>query len=95
MKKKLFLATVGLSIALLSAGIGAYAATKMTLIVNGKTVAADIKLINNAPYLPLSALSGSLKGVTIKYDANTGIIKIDEPNTASAVKLTWNWNDEE
>jgi hypothetical protein len=79
MKRKVALSLLVFICFLSSVGIGAYAAVKHSLMINGKKVTADIKVINGTPYIPLSALTKNLKSVTIKYDAKAGTIKVDEP----------------
>lgn len=83
MTKKIALSLLAFVCILASVGIGAYAAVKYSLAINGKSVKADIKVINGTPYIPLTALSNNLKNVTIKYDAKKGTIKIDEKKPAT------------
>ncbi|MFC5401319.1 DUF4352 domain-containing protein [Cohnella soli] len=83
MKKKLLIASTVMALVVASFSLGAYAAVKYSLVINGKSVKADIKVINGTPYIPITALSGNLKGVTTKVDSKTGIIKIDEPKPAT------------
>jgi hypothetical protein len=82
MKRKAALSLLVFICILSSVSIGAYAAIKQSLIINGKKVTADIKVISGTPYIPLTALTKNLKNVTIKYDAKAGTIKIDEPKPA-------------
>ncbi len=82
MKRKAALSLLVFICILSSVGIGAYAAVKQSLIINGKKVTADIKVISGTPYIPLTALTKNFKNVTIKYDAKAGTIKIDEPKPA-------------
>ncbi|RED52889.1 hypothetical protein [Cohnella lupini] len=79
MKSKLGLIVLVLFVVSFSIGFGAYAAVKYSLVINGKTVKADIKVINGATYIPVSALAANLKGIKTKVDTKTGIIRIDEP----------------
>ncbi|RUS48386.1 DUF4352 domain-containing protein [Cohnella sp. AR92] len=75
MKKKVLIMLVIGSLMLLSAGIGAYAASKMTLIVNGKVASAEPKVINGTTYVPLRA-AAELLNATVGYDKGTNTVTI-------------------
>ncbi|TVX97721.1 hypothetical protein [Cohnella terricola] len=77
MKKKLLLTTLAIVVLLSSFSLGAYAAVKYSLSVNGKATKVDIKIINGKPYLPLESLDG-LKGIKVSHDSKKGTIKIDD-----------------
>jgi hypothetical protein len=75
MKKK-FLISLGLvSLMLFSMAFGAFAAAKITLIVNGKTANADVKIIDGSSYVPLRAVS-QLLGADVNWDGTTKTITI-------------------
>jgi hypothetical protein len=74
-KKKMALSLLALAVVFASFALGAYAAVKYSLSVNGKQVKAEVKVINGATYIPLSALSG-LENITIQRDAKKGTIAI-------------------
>ncbi|NBD25566.1 peptidylprolyl isomerase [Paenibacillus glycinis] len=59
----------------LAAGAGAYAATKMTLIVNGKPSSAVPVSIKNVTYVPLRAAAEML-GANVNYDAASNSVTI-------------------
>lgn len=67
-KKKMALSLLALVVVFASFALGAYAAVKYSLSVNGKQVKTEVKVINGATYIPLSALSG-LENITIQRDA--------------------------
>jgi hypothetical protein len=60
--------------AIASASI-ASAATKLTLIVNGKVSTAEVKSIDGVTYVPLRA-AGELLGANVQYDGATKTITI-------------------
>ncbi|MFD1953750.1 stalk domain-containing protein [Paenibacillus thailandensis] len=75
MKKKIIAAGVVASLMLVSAGIGAYAATKMTLVVNGTVAKVDPKVIDGTTYIPVRA-AAELLGATVGYDNKTNTVTI-------------------
>jgi len=90
MKKKLLLSLLIVVVMLASASVGAYAATKMTLIVNGKTASVDPVVIKGVTYVPLRAAADML-GAKVNYDASTNTVTVtgnpEIPNTpASKIK---------
>lgn len=58
-----------------AAGAGAYAATKMTLIVDGKQSSVEPVSIKNVTYVPLRAAAEML-GVSVDYDAASNAVSI-------------------
>lgn len=74
MKKKL-IATSLVSVMALSAGVGAYAATKMTLIVNGNVSNVAPKVIDGTTYVPVRA-AAELLGAKVSYDNKTKVVTI-------------------
>ncbi|MFC5699739.1 hypothetical protein ACFPVX_00475 [Cohnella faecalis] len=83
MKKKIYLSVLALLIILSSFGLGAYAAVKYSLSVNGKAIKTDVKVINGKPYLALDSLK-DLKGITIKHDPKKGTITINDAPAKTA-----------
>lgn len=79
MKKKLLITLSFVLCFMIAFSAGIYAATNYTLVVNGKKVNADIKVINGTTYLPLRAI-GTLLGAKVDYNASTHTITV---NTAS------------
>jgi hypothetical protein len=80
MKKKVLL-TLAIILGLAAAfGAGAYAATKYTLLINGKKVDADVRVINGTTYLPLRTI-GTLLGAKVGYNASTHTITVDTGTT--------------
>lgn len=67
-------------VALVSASI-ASAATKLTLIVNGKVSTAETKLIDGVTYVPLRS-AAELLGATVNFDAATSTITITSAGAA-------------
>lgn len=59
---------------------GVYAAPAIKLIVDGKTIKTDVKLINSTSYVPLRAVSEAL-GAELKWDGATSTITINSANT--------------
>lgn len=87
MKKKLLIA-LGLSgIIAASVAVGAYAASDIKLFINGKTIAADIQIVDGSSYVPLRVVSESL-GADVKWDETTRSISItsksDQPATQAS-----------
>lgn len=75
MKKKLLLSFMVVSLMLLSAGVGAFAATQIKLVVNGTVSNAQTKVIAGVTYVPLRA-AAELLGAEVKYDAATSTVSI-------------------
>lgn len=87
MKKKLFISLGLAMVVAVSAVVGTYAATKMILIVNGKTAAVDPIVIKGVTYVPLRA-AASMLGADVRYDASTNTVTVtgkDAPPTNSAL----------
>ncbi|GBF73190.1 hypothetical protein PA598K_01475 [Paenibacillus sp. 598K] len=82
MKKKLLIASIIASLMIVSMGIGAFAATKLTLIVNGKTSNAETKIIGGVTYLPLRAVA-ELLGATVDYDPNSKTVRVTGQSSGS------------
>lgn len=83
MKKKLLLSTAALSLALMSAGIGAYAATKFTLVVNGKVANVEPKVIDGTTYIPVRA-AAELLGAEVGYDAVTRTVTVKSKESSGS-----------
>ncbi|MFD1957150.1 stalk domain-containing protein [Paenibacillus thailandensis] len=85
MKKKLLAAglitaTLGMSI-----GFGAFAASKLTLVVNGTVAKVDPVVINGTTYVPVRA-AAELLGATVGYDQQTGTVTVtSEGSTPTSV----------
>lgn len=77
MKRKLFFTSIALLTVLLSVSAGAYAASKIQLIINGKEINADIKVIKGTTYVPLRVISENLEDVTLNYDSDKNRITIE------------------
>ncbi|TVX97350.1 copper amine oxidase [Cohnella terricola] len=76
MKKSILIISTMVMLAFASFGVGAYAATKYSLIVNGKLVKADIREINGTQYAPIKTITDAIGGYDYKYDKKTGAIDI-------------------
>ncbi|WP_438351558.1 stalk domain-containing protein [Paenibacillus sp. FA6] len=74
-KKKLIISLTVVLAVFGAFGAGAYAAQKITLIVNGGVAKADIRTINNTTYVPLRAVS-ELLGASVAFDSKTQTITI-------------------
>jgi hypothetical protein len=66
----------------ISATTGALAASKFNLVVNGKPVNTDIKIINDRSYIPLRAVSEAL-GDNVGWDNKTNTISITAPTVTT------------
>ncbi|WP_308638975.1 stalk domain-containing protein [Paenibacillus silvisoli] len=75
MKKKFFVALGLTSVIAISSALGAYAATKFTIKVNGSVANTDAKVINGVTYLPLKDI-GTLLGASVQYDASTKTVNV-------------------
>lgn len=71
-----------LSIALLSASIGVYAATKFTLVVNGKVANVEPKVIDGTTYIPVRA-AAELLGADVGYDAVTRTVTVNSKESGA------------
>ncbi|CAM4187169.1 Excalibur calcium-binding domain-containing protein [Paenibacillus alkaliterrae] len=87
MRRKLFLSLVIALLMFAAAGIGAYAATKFTIIVNGKVANVDAKVINGTTYLPLRA-TGELLGAKVEWEGSTKTIRITSGSTTAETAKT-------
>ncbi|WEK53307.1 MAG: stalk domain-containing protein [Candidatus Cohnella colombiensis] len=91
MKKKLLLSLLIIGM-LASASIGAYAATKMTLIVNGAKADVDPVVIKGVTYVPVRAAAQML-GADVKYDASTGTVTVtskgSSPTQSTSAKKSY------
>lgn len=74
--KKVWLSVLATVLVCMSAGIGAYAATQLTLIVNGeKVTSAEAKLIDGTTYVPLRVVSEKL-GAAVGWDGDTYTVTV-------------------
>lgn len=76
MKKKFVIVSSVMALVIASFSLGAYAATKLTLKINGKAIKTDIREINGTPYAPIKTITDSIGGYDFKYDKKTGSIDI-------------------
>jgi len=85
--KKIWLSLIVVFTLCISVSIGAYAATQLTLIVNGeKVTSAEAKLIDGTTYVPLRVIS-ELLGATVGWDGETSTVTVtgnDHKSTAAA-----------
>lgn len=80
--KKLFLISAGVLCLCVSFAAGAFASTKIDLIINGKTSSAfDVRLIDGSAYIPVKAL-GELKNIKYYYNNQGKFITIYDNNPA-------------
>jgi hypothetical protein len=68
---------------ILGASFGAVAASNYHLIVNGKTVKADVKMINDRTYVPLRAVSEAL-GAKVDWDGASNTVTISGKDYSAA-----------
>ncbi|TYP67711.1 stalk domain-containing protein [Paenibacillus methanolicus] len=92
MKKKILISLGLTSVVAASVAFGAFAANKLTLVVNGKVSSAETKVISGTTYVPLRA-AAELLGAEVKYDASTGRVEINSASgeyttTGSTTKQT-------
>ena len=70
----------------------AFAASKLTLMVNGKKLNADVKVINGVSYVPLKAVAEALDS-TVAFDQKKNQINITKkgatPTTPKPAAKTW------
>lgn len=81
-KKRLITAAIASLVLISTFSAGAYAATKIKLIVNGKTTSADIQEIKGTPYVSLKDV-GNLLGANVKYDSKTKTATITSKGNAT------------
>lgn len=73
--KKLALISGIVAVSLVSAAVGAWAATDIKLFVNGKQSTVDLQIIDGSSYVPLRAVSEML-GADVKWDGDARTITI-------------------
>ncbi|SFA75889.1 Copper amine oxidase N-terminal domain-containing protein [Cohnella sp. OV330] len=78
LKKKVLIASSAVLLIAASSTAGAYAATKFTLVVNGKASNVEPKVIDGTTYVPLRA-AAELLGVSVGYDSSTKTVSITDP----------------
>ncbi|MDX2330422.1 hypothetical protein GOL43_33690, partial [Sinorhizobium medicae] len=78
MRKKITLSIVVLSVLMMSITFGVYAAVKHSLIINGKTINADIKVINGTTYVPLRVITENVESIDLKYDPSNKTITVND-----------------
>jgi hypothetical protein len=84
LKKKLLIA-LGLSgIIAASVAIGAYAASDIKLLINGKLINADLQIVDGSSYVPLRVVSESL-GAEVKWDEAKREISIVQKGSETAI----------
>lgn len=76
MKNKVLASFVLAGIVFVTTTAVVLASSKINLIVNGKSVNADVKIINDQSYVPLRVVSESL-GANVKWDGVTKTITIN------------------
>jgi hypothetical protein len=84
--KKTGLIASFMAVALLSAGVGAYAASDIKLFINGKTVDAPVEIIEGSSYVPLRVVSEAL-GADVKWDGDARTISITGGAAPGAVSV--------
>lgn len=83
MKKKVLVASLLVLILAFSAAAGGYAATKLTLIVNGQKAAVDPILIDGTTYVPLRAAAEMLDA-NVGWDSATQTVTVTSKAPAAA-----------
>ncbi|MWC30403.1 stalk domain-containing protein [Paenibacillus sp. MMS18-CY102] len=81
LKKKVFITGAIASLMVFSAAAGGYAATKMKLVIDGKSTALEPKVINGTTYIPLKSVEAL--GANYKVDAKTGTVTITSKSATS------------
>lgn len=76
MKKKIILSLGLIVIIVASVTLGAYAASDIKLLINGKQIKSDIVTVNGSNYVPLRMVGEAL-GADVKWDAPTRTIIIN------------------
>lgn len=93
MKRKVLLSLIAALVIISSVSVGAYAATKMKLIVNGKTSTVDPIVIKGVTYVPLRAAADML-GAKVNYDASTSTVTVTgntvSPTTPASTAKSYN-----
>lgn len=79
MKRKLLVSLVLIGIIATSVAVGAFAATDIKLLINGKQVNADIQIVDGLSYVPLRVISESL-GADVIWDGDSRTITINGKN---------------
>lgn len=87
MKNKSLLALGLVTIVVASVAAGAYAASDIKLIINGKSVATTIKVVDGQSYVPLRVVSESL-GADVKWDENSRTIAITNSQDSTSKPST-------
>lgn len=87
MKKKLVLSLILATTVVVSATAGAFAATKIKLVVNGKLASAETKVIDGTTYVPLRA-AAELLGASVKFDASTSTVTITSSGSTTPTTPT-------
>lgn len=75
MKKKILIALGAAGVIAASITFGAYAASDIKLLINGKTIDADVQVIDGTSYVPLRVVSESL-GAQVNWDGDTRSVSI-------------------
>ncbi|WP_052487199.1 copper amine oxidase N-terminal domain-containing protein [Gordoniibacillus kamchatkensis] len=75
-------------IALTAFGAGVYAASDIRLLVHGKQVNADVRIIDGSSYVPLRAVSEAL-GMDVNWDNATRTISIKKTKTYKVNSVIW------
>jgi len=84
MKKKISVSALVVLLIVLSMTAGAYAATKMTLLVNGKTSNVEPVVIKGVTYIPVRAAAEML-GADVYYDSASKIVSITSKGGSTPV----------
>lgn len=93
MKGKKLIISLGLaSLVAVSASVGALAADKIALIVNGKVSNADVKTINGTTYVPLRA-AAELLGANVNYDSKSKTVTITSNGASTEVSDSYRTGD--
>ncbi|MFB9330080.1 stalk domain-containing protein [Paenibacillus aurantiacus] len=82
MKKKVLISIGIVSLMAVSAIAGAYAANKLTLVVNGQVSTAEPKVINGTTYIPLRA-AAELLGAEVGYDSKSSVVSVTSKGQAA------------
>lgn len=82
MKRKIFMSSMIAILILLSIAAVSYAASKITLIVNGEVSNTDVKIINGVTYLPLRAI-GDLLDVDVTFDNKSKTVSVSKHSSPS------------
>lgn len=82
-KKKILVSLLATSVIATAFSLGAFAATKTKLLVNGKAANVDTQVIKNTTYVPLRAVSEML-GAQVGYDQSTQTVSITLNNNSAS-----------